>query len=55
MALDWWEYYEIHHKAKNLREENDALRKEIETLREEIKKLKESQNPNSFWGRFFSK
>lgn len=46
MGLEWWEYYEINHKTKNLREENEGLKKEIEILREEIEKLKESQKAN---------
>ncbi|MGB3082527.1 MAG: hypothetical protein WBB86_06035 [Candidatus Omnitrophota bacterium] len=43
MALEWWEYYEINHKTKNLREENESLKKEIEVVREEIEKLKGPQ------------
>ena len=43
MGLEWWEYYEINHKIKNLREENEGLKKDVESLREEIEKLKKLQ------------
>ncbi|MGB2599187.1 MAG: hypothetical protein WBC99_01940 [Candidatus Omnitrophota bacterium] len=43
MALDWWEFYEINHKEKNLREEIVNLKKETEDLRGEIETLKKGQ------------
>ncbi|MFQ5952161.1 MAG: hypothetical protein ACE5JK_01990 [Candidatus Omnitrophota bacterium] len=45
MSLEWWEFYEINHKEKNLREETAELRKEIKALREEIEKLKNEKHP----------
>lgn len=48
MALEWWEYYEINNKAKNLKKEIEELKKEVKALREKLKN-------KTLWGRFFSR
>jgi peptidoglycan hydrolase CwlO-like protein len=40
MALQWWEYYEINHKVKNLRNEIAELEDQIKSLRKELEEVK---------------
>ncbi|MGB2629892.1 MAG: hypothetical protein WBD24_03945 [Candidatus Omnitrophota bacterium] len=51
MSLEWWEYYEINHRVRNLKEDIERLEKEIKSLHAEVETLKGTKAKRSIWGR----